>query len=186
MGADGSGWANVANLTARHRIWCDAAVLAVDPGNHLHGIRPGRPRVYCSTSRRAARDRRQIFPGEVVLARACPDGQRTWIMSLQQGGNSHLFVMVCVRKVDDAPHDTPRSTPRPSYAAPMAPPACASKSDLRGGKPRLRDAGTEDQRNAFPSASQKARAYSTPVWSPRATTSPSTNRAGVGSFRSAS
>ena len=66
-GADGSGRRQCPLPDARHRSRADAAVLAVDPGNHLHGIRPGRSAGLSAQYRdRAARDRRQ-FSRHVVL-----------------------------------------------------------------------------------------------------------------------
>ena len=65
---DGSGRRQCALPDTRRRPRADAAVFAVDPGNHLYGIRPGRPAGLPVQYRdRAARDRRQ-FPGHVVLA----------------------------------------------------------------------------------------------------------------------
>ena len=67
-GADGSGRRQCSLSDARHRPRADAAVLAVDPGNHLYGVRPGRPAGLPVQYRdRAARDRRQ-FSRHVVLA----------------------------------------------------------------------------------------------------------------------
>ena len=60
--------ANVRYLTTRRRPGADAAVLAVDPGNHLYGVRPGRSAGLSVQHRdRAARDRRQLSR-HVVLA----------------------------------------------------------------------------------------------------------------------
>ena len=64
-GADGPGRRQCSLPDARRRPGADAAVLAVDPGNHLYGIRPGRSAGLSVQYRnRAARDRRQ-------LSRAC-------------------------------------------------------------------------------------------------------------------
>ena len=65
---DGSGRRQRALSDARRRPRADAALLAVDPGNHLHGIRPGRSAGLSVQHRdRAARNRRQL-PRHVVLA----------------------------------------------------------------------------------------------------------------------
>ena len=62
-GADGSGRRQCPLSDARRRSRADAAVLAVDPGNHLYGIRPGRSaRSICSTSRPASARSSAIFP----------------------------------------------------------------------------------------------------------------------------
>ena len=67
-GADGSGRRQCPLSDPRRRSGADAALLAVDPGNHLYGIRPGRPAGLSVQYRdRAARDRRQ-FSRHVVLA----------------------------------------------------------------------------------------------------------------------
>ena len=67
-GADGSGRRQCQIPDQGRRSGADAAVLAVDPGNHLYGIRPGRSaRLSVQHRDRAARDRRQ-FPRHVVLA----------------------------------------------------------------------------------------------------------------------
>ena len=62
-GADGSGRRQCSLSDARRRSGADAAVLAVDPGNHLYGVRPGRPaRSICSTSRPASARSSAISP----------------------------------------------------------------------------------------------------------------------------
>ena len=60
--------ANVRYLTRGTRSRADAALLAVEPGNHLYGVRPGRSaRLSLQHRDRPARDRRQ-FPRHVVRA----------------------------------------------------------------------------------------------------------------------
>ena len=95
--------------------------------------------------------------------RFSPDGQRI-IMSLQQGGNSNLFVMDLRSKSTTRLTDTPAIDTSPSYS-PDGGRICF-ESD-RGGRPQIyvmAATGGAAQRISFgdPSAS-----YSTPVWSPR-------------------
>ena len=67
-GADGSGRRQCQISDQGRRSGADAAVLAVDPGNHLYGIRPGRSaRLSVQRRDRTARDRRQ-FSRHVVFA----------------------------------------------------------------------------------------------------------------------
>jgi TolB protein len=88
-------------------------------------------------------------------------GQRE-IMSLQQGGNSNLFVMDLRSKSTTRLTDTPAIDTSPSYA-PDGSRICF-ESD-RGGKPQIYvmpATGGAAQRISFGEGS-----YSTPVWSPR-------------------
>jgi TolB protein len=93
--------------------------------------------------------------------RFSPDGQRI-IMSLQQGGNSNLFVMDLRSKSTTRLTDTPAIDTSPSYAPDGA--RICFESD-RGGKPQIyvmAAQGGAAQRISFGEGS-----YSTPVWSPR-------------------
>ena len=97
----------------------------------------------------------------VLTPRFSPDGQRV-IMSLQQGGNSNLFVMDLRSKSTTRLTDTPAIDTSPSYA-PDGSQLCF-ESD-RGGKPQIyvmAATGGPAQRISFGDGS-----YSTPVWSPR-------------------
>ena len=62
----------------------------------------GDPRVYLFNIETGQREIVGNFPGMSFSPRFSPDGQRV-IMSLQQGGNSNLFVMDLRSKIDDAP-----------------------------------------------------------------------------------
>ncbi len=96
--------------------------------------------------------------------RFSPDGQRV-IMSLQQGGNSNLFVMDLRSKATTRLTDTPAIDTSPSYS-PDGTRICF-ESD-RGGKPQIyvmAAGGGPAQRISFGDGS-----YSTPVWSPRGDT----------------
>ena len=61
----------------------------------------GDPRVYLLNIETGQREIVGNFPGMTFSPRFSPDGQRV-IMSLQQGGNSNLFVMDLRSKIDDA------------------------------------------------------------------------------------
>ena len=83
-------------------------------------------------------------------------------MSLQQGGNSNLFVMDLRSKATTRLTDTPAIDTAPSYS-PDGTRICF-ESD-RGGKPQIyvmAAGGGPAQRISFGDGS-----YSTPVWSPR-------------------
>jgi TolB protein len=83
-------------------------------------------------------------------------------MSLQQGGNSNLFVMDLRSKSTTRLTDTPAIDTSPSYS-PDGSQICF-ESD-RGGKPQIyvmSAAGGQAQRISFGDGT-----YSTPVWSPR-------------------
>ena len=97
--------------------------------------------------------------------RFSPDGQRV-IMSLQQGGNSNLFVMDLRSKSTTRLTDTPAIDTSPSYS-PDGSRICF-ESD-RGGKPQIyvmAATGGPAQRISF-SKDDTNGSYSTPVWSPR-------------------
>src|ERR1700756_2449701 len=101
------------------------------------------------------------FPGMSFAPRFSPDGQRV-IMSLQQGGNSNLFVMDLRSKSTTRLTDTPAIDTSPSYAPDGS--RLGFESD-RGGKPQIyvmAAGGGPAQRISFGDGT-----YSTPVWSPR-------------------
>ena len=121
----------------------------------------GDPRVYLFNIETGQREIVGNFPGMSFSPRFSPDGQRI-IMSLQQGGNSNLFVMDLRSKSTTRLTDTPAIDTSPSYA-PDGAPLCF-ESD-RGGKPQIYvmpATGGPAQRISFGDGS-----YSTPVWSPR-------------------
>ena len=101
------------------------------------------------------------FPGMSFSPRFSPDGQRV-IMSLQEGGNSNLFVMDLRSKATMRLTDTQAIDTAPSYSPDGA--RICFESD-RGGKQQIyvmNAAGGPAQRISFGDGS-----YSTPVWSPR-------------------
>jgi TolB protein len=121
----------------------------------------GDPRVYLYNIETGQREIVGNFPGMSFSPRFSPDGQRV-IMSLQQGGNSNLFVMDLRSKSTTRLTDTPAIDTSPSYA-PDGSRICF-ESD-RGGKPQIyvmAAGGGPAQRISFQEGS-----YSTPVWSPR-------------------
>ena len=121
----------------------------------------GDPRVYLYRIETGEREIVGNFPGMSFSPRFSPDGQRV-IMSLQQGGNSNLFVMDLRSKSTTRLTDTPAIDTSPSYA-PDGTRICF-ESD-RGGKPQIYvmpATGGAAQRISFGEGS-----YSTPVWSPR-------------------
>jgi TolB protein len=121
----------------------------------------GDPRVYLYRIETGEREIVGNFPGMSFSPRFSPDGQRV-IMSLQQGGNSNLFVMDLRSKSTTRLTDTPAIDTSPCYA-PDGSRLCF-ESD-RGGKPQIyvmAATGGAAQRISFGEGS-----YSTPVWSPR-------------------
>jgi TolB protein len=121
----------------------------------------GDPRVYLYRIETGEREIVGNFPGMSFSPRFSPDGQRV-IMSLQQGGNSNLFVMDLRSKSTTRLTDTPAIDTSPSYS-PDGTRLCF-ESD-RGGKPQIYvmpATGGAAQRISFGEGS-----YSTPVWSPR-------------------
>jgi len=121
----------------------------------------GDPRVYLYRIETGEREIVGNFPGMSFSPRFSPDGQRV-IMSLQQGGNSNLFVMDLRSKSTTRLTDTPAIDTSPSYAPDGA--RICFESD-RGGKPQIYvmpATGGSAQRISFGEGS-----YSTPVWSPR-------------------
>ena len=121
----------------------------------------GDPRVYLYRIETGEREIVGNFPGMSFSPRFSPDGQRV-IMSLQQGGNSNLFVMDLRSKSTTRLTDTPAIDTSPSYAPDGA--RICFESD-RGGKPQIYvmpATGGPAQRISFGEGS-----YSTPVWSPR-------------------
>ena len=112
----------------------------------------GDPRVYLRNIETGQSEIVGNFPGMSFAPRFSPDGQRV-IMSLQQGGNSNLFVMDLRSKSTTRLTDTPPDGTRICF-----------ESD-RGGKPQIyvmSATGGPAQRISFGEGS-----YSTPVWSPR-------------------
>ena len=75
----------------------------------------GDPRVYLFNIETGQREIVGNFPGMSFAPRFSPDGQRV-IMSLQQGGNSNLFVMDLRSKTTTRLTDTPAIDTSPSYA----------------------------------------------------------------------
>ena len=121
----------------------------------------GDPRVYLLNIGTLQREIVGNFPGMSFSPRFSPDGQRV-IMSLQQGGNSNLFVMDLRTKSTTRLTDTPAIDTSPSYSPDGA--KICFESD-RGGKPQIYvmpATGGAAQRISFSEGS-----YSTPVWSPR-------------------
>jgi TolB protein len=119
------------------------------------------PRVFLLNIETLQREVVGNFPGMTFSPRFSPDGQRI-IMSLQQGGNSNIFVMDLVRSkattrlTDSAAIDT-----APSFS-PDGTRICF-ESD-RGGKQQIyvmSAAGGPAERISFGEGT-----YSTPVWSP--------------------
>ena len=84
----------------------------------------GDPRVYLFNIETGQREIVGNFPGMTFAPRFSPDGQRV-IMSLQQGGNSNLFVMDLRSSRPRASPTRRRSTPR----RPTRPTAPASASN---------------------------------------------------------
>ena len=125
----------------------------------------GDPRVYLFNIETGQREIVGNFPGMSFSPRFSPDGQRV-IMSLQQGGNSNLFVMDLRSKSTTRLTDTPAIDTSPSYS-PDGSRICF-ESD-RGGKPQIyvmAATGGPAQRISF-SKDDTNGSYSTPVWSPR-------------------
>jgi TolB protein len=124
----------------------------------------GDPRVYLLNIETLQREIVGNFPGMTFSPRFSPDGQRV-IMSLQQGGNSNLFVMDLQSKSTTRLTDTPAIDTAASYS-PDGSHICF-ESD-RGGKPQIYvmpSAGGPAQRISFDQVTNGS--YSTPVWSPR-------------------
>jgi len=121
----------------------------------------GDPRVYLYNIETSQREIVGNFPGMSFSPRFSPDGQRV-IMSLQEGGNSNLFVMDLRSKATTRLTDTQAIDTAPSYSPDGA--RICFESD-RGGKQQIylmKAAGGPAQRISFGDGS-----YSTPVWSPR-------------------
>jgi TolB protein len=119
------------------------------------------PRVYLLNIETGQREIVGNFPGMTFSPRFSPDGQRV-IMSLQQGGNSNLFVMDLRSKATMRLTDTPAIDTAPSFA-PDGSRICF-ESD-RGGSQQvyvMAAQGGGAQRISFGDGS-----YSTPVWSPK-------------------
>ena len=122
----------------------------------------GDPRVYLFNIETGQREIVGNFPGMSFSPRFSPDGQRV-IMSLQQGGNSNLFVMDLRSKTDHAADRHAGDRHLAVLCARRLAHLCF-ESD-RGGKPQIyvmAATGGAAQRISFGEGS-----YSTPVWSPR-------------------
>jgi len=120
------------------------------------------PRVYLFNTETQQREIVGNFPGMTFSPRFTPDGQRV-IMSLQQAGNSNLFVMDLRSKATTRLTDTPAIDTAPCYS-PDGSRICF-ESD-RGGRPQIyvmAASGGPAQRISF----GEGGSYSTPVWSPR-------------------
>jgi len=114
-GIDGSGRFNVRYLTRGSDLVLDAAVLAVDPGNHLYGIRQGDPRVYLLNIETLQREIVGKFSRHVVLAALLRlDGQRV-IMKLAAGGQFEPVRDGSAFEID------PRALPIPRRSIPRRP-----------------------------------------------------------------
>jgi TolB protein len=101
------------------------------------------------------------FPGMSFAPRFSPDGQRV-IMSLQQGGNSNIFIMDLRSKATTRLTDSAAIDTAPSFSPDGA--RICFESD-RGGSQQIyvmAATGGAAQRISFSEGS-----YSTPVWSPR-------------------
>jgi TolB protein len=121
----------------------------------------GQPRVVLLNIETGQREIVGNFPGMTFSPRFSPDGQRI-IMSLQQQGNSNIFVMDLRSRATTRLTDTPAIDTAPSYA-PDGNRICF-ESD-RGGKQQIYVMGGQGggaQRISFGDGT-----YSTPVWSPR-------------------
>ncbi|HZQ13249.1 MAG TPA: hypothetical protein VFB31_10625, partial [Pseudolabrys sp.] len=122
----------------------------------------GDPKVYLFNIETGQREIVGNFPGMTFAPRFSPDGQRV-IMSLQQGGNSNLFVMDLRSRSTTRLTDTPAIDTSPSYS-PDGTRICF-ESD-RGGHPQIyimAATGGTAKRISFGGDG----IYSTPVWSPR-------------------
>ena len=75
----------------------------------------GDPRVYLLNIETGQREIVGNFPGMTFAPRFSPDGQRV-IMSLQQGGNSNIFVMDLRSQATTRLTDTPAIDTAPSYS----------------------------------------------------------------------
>ena len=158
----GSGRRQRALSDARRRTRAHAAVFALDPGDHLYGLRPGRsPRLSLQYRYRAARSRRQFSRHELFAAVLAGRPERHHESA---GGRElqHLRHGFALEGDDPADQHARRSTPR----RPIRPTArrFAFESD-RGGQPQIyvmAATGGAAQRISFGDGS-----YSTPVWSPR-------------------
>ena len=122
----------------------------------------GDPRVYLLNIETGQREIVGNFPGMSFSPRFSPDGQRV-IMSLQQGGNSNLFVMDLRSKSTTRLTDTPAIDTSPSYSPDGSQHLLRIRSRRQAAD--LCDGGDRRRRR---SASRSASgSYSTPVWSPR-------------------
>ena len=121
----------------------------------------GQPRVYLFNIETGQREVVGNFPGMTFAPRFSHDGHRV-IMSLQQGGNSNIFVMDLRSRATMKLTDTAAIDTSPSYSPDGA--RICFESD-RGGRQQIYvmgGSGGPANRISFGEGS-----YSTPVWSPR-------------------
>ena len=131
------------------------------------------PKVYLLNTETGQRDPVGDYPGMSFAPRFAPDGQRV-VMSLQQEGNSNIFVMDLrsrrmTRLTDSAAIDT-----SPSYSPDGS--RIVFESD-RGGSQQLYVMGADGSNPQRITFGQGA-GYSTPVWSPRGDLIAFTRRSG--------
>src|ERR1700726_2636372 len=153
--------ANVRYLTRGSDLVLTPCFSPSTPEITFSGFGQGGPPVYLFNIETGQREVVGNFPGMSFSPRVSPDGQRV-IMSLQQGGNSNLFVMDLRSKSTTRLTDTPAIDTSPSYA-PDGGRICF-ESD-RGGKPQIYvmpATGGPAQRISCGEGS-----YWTPVWWPR-------------------
>ena len=122
----------------------------------------GDPRVYLYNIETGQREIVGNFPGMSFSPRFSPDGQRI-IMSLQQGGNSNLFVMDLRSKSTTRLTDTPAIDTSPSYSPDGSQHLLRIRSRRQAAD--LRDGGRRRRRRSASRFGDGT--YSTPVWSPR-------------------
>jgi len=98
---------------ARFRPGADAAVFPSTRKSPIGNSARATPRVYLRNIETGQSEIVGNFPGMSFAPRFSPDGQRV-IMSLQQGGNSNLFVMDLRSKSTTRLTDTPAIDTSPS------------------------------------------------------------------------
>ena len=81
----------------------DAALLADQPGNHLHVLRrAAQPRVYLLNIETGQREVVGNFPGMTFAPRFSPDGQKIVMSLLPSGTSSNIFAMDLRWRAHDA------------------------------------------------------------------------------------
>src|SRR4051794_7805775 len=157
----GQGGAHVRPLPQGAGLGAAPRVSPASPGNTYIGFSPGGPPGSLFNIETGQREIVGNFPGMSFSPRFSPDGQRV-IMSLQQGGNSNLFVMDLRSKSTTRLTDTPAIDTSPSYSPDGA--RICFESD-RGGKPQIyvmAATGGSAQRISF-SKDEGGGSYSPPV-----------------------